>query len=116
MHCENTKTQRHRGEEPQPNERICVLENSPPWLRRGGRDSNKNAAKPLVERTGWFVQRQIIGGLNEPPRLRELRRLRENLLIAQPPLLNQGGESLVSTLSATAPATRWSLISSKHRL
>jgi hypothetical protein len=29
---------------------------SPPWQRRGGRDINKNVAKPpLLERTGWFV-------------------------------------------------------------
>src|SRR4030095_6092183 len=43
-------------------------------------------------RGGWFNYR-LFGGLNEPPRLRELRRLREILLIAQPPLLSQGGES-----------------------
>jgi hypothetical protein len=50
---------------------------SPPWRRRGGRDINKNAAKPpLMERTGWLVQLPIIRGLNEPPRLRRLRRLR----------------------------------------
>src|SRR6185369_11466851 len=31
--------------------------NSPPWLRRGGRDLKKNIAKhSLWERTGWFVQ------------------------------------------------------------
>src|SRR5262245_49574979 len=49
---------------------------SPPWPRRGGRDINKNVAKPpLLERTGRFNYR-LIGGLNEPPRLRPLRRLR----------------------------------------
>jgi hypothetical protein len=33
---------------------------SPPWPRRGGRDINKNIAKPpLRERTGWFVQQPI---------------------------------------------------------
>jgi len=34
---------------------------SPPWQRRGGRDINKDAAKPpLMERTGWLGQRPII--------------------------------------------------------
>src|SRR6266496_1347354 len=34
---------------------------SPPWQRRGGRDINKNGAKPpLMERTGWLVQLPII--------------------------------------------------------
>ena len=68
---------------------------SPPWQRRGGRDINKSAAKPpLLERTGWFVQRPIIGGLNQPPPLRQLMRLRAILLLAQPPLLGQGGDWL----------------------
>src|SRR5262245_28637498 len=61
--------------------------------RRGGRDINKNAAKPpLKERTGWFVQQPIIRGLNQPPRLRPPRRLRDILLLgaATPPC--QGGE------------------------
>jgi hypothetical protein len=46
--------------------------------RRGGRDINKNAAKPpLLERTGWLVQLPIIRWLNQPPRLRRLLRLRD---------------------------------------
>ena len=55
--------------------------NSPPWIRRGG----------AKRRGGWF-KLPIIGGLNQPPRLRELLWLREIFLIAQPPLLIQGGE------------------------
>src|SRR6266567_9058863 len=41
-----------------------------------------------LARTGWFVQLPIIGGLNEPPRLRPLRRLRRFFLMgaATPPL------------------------------
>jgi two-component system sensor histidine kinase CpxA len=36
------------------------LSDSPPWLRRGGRDTNKNVAKPpLQERTGWLAQLPI---------------------------------------------------------
>jgi hypothetical protein len=65
----------------------------------------ENVAKhPYWERTEWFVQLPIIGGLNQPllrlravalalrARLRKLRWLREVFLIAQPPLLNQGEE------------------------
>jgi hypothetical protein len=38
----------------------------------------KNGAKPpLMERTGWLVQLPIIRGLNQPPRLRRLMRLRD---------------------------------------
>src|SRR6266699_1825126 len=59
-----------------------------------------------MARTGWLVQLPIIVGLNEPlflvspyrahirsahARLRELRWLREIFLVAQPPLLCQGG-------------------------
>src|SRR6266566_3089487 len=36
---------------------------------------------------GGSVNYRSIGGLNEPPRLRELRWLREIFLVAQPPLL-----------------------------
>ena len=34
----------------------------------------------------------IIGVLNQPPRLRQLRRLATIFFMAQPPLLSQGGE------------------------
>src|SRR5437016_4722193 len=55
-----------------------------------------NGPVPLTARTGWFVQLPIIGGLNEPPRLRPLRRLRRFFLNgAQPPLVCQGGEFLL---------------------
>src|SRR5689334_2365812 len=61
--------------------------------KEGWTRPQKNIAKPPCwERTGWFVQLPITGGLNEPPRLRELMWLREIFLIAQPPLLIQGGE------------------------
>src|SRR5262245_29223445 len=45
-----------------------------------------------VRRTGWFVQQPIIRGLNEPPRLRPLRRLRDFLLLgaATPPFAKEG--------------------------
>ena len=42
-------------------------ENSPPWIRRGGRDLMKNIAKPPCwERTGWLFKLPIIGALNQP--------------------------------------------------
>src|SRR5437867_1606486 len=65
---------------------------SPPWLR-GGRDLKKISRSVLVgSGRGGSFKLPIIGGLNQPPRLRELRLLREIFLIAQPPLLIQGGE------------------------
>src|SRR5437870_6381992 len=53
------------------------------WLRHP-----KNGPLPLKARPGWFIQQPIIGGLNQPPRLRPLRRLRGILLMgaATPPL------------------------------
>jgi len=69
---------------------------SPPWQRRGGRGIKKDVAKPpLMERPGWFVQLPIIGGFNEPPRLRPLRRLRSIFLLcaATPPLPRRGVRS-----------------------
>src|SRR5437867_3299393 len=69
------------------------------WLRRGGRDLKKISRSLLVGsgRGGWF-KRPIIGGLNQPPRLRELMWLREIFLIAQPPLLIEGGEFALSAI------------------
>src|SRR5437667_4206990 len=45
-----------------------------------------------MERTGWFVQLPIIGCLNQPPRLRPLRRLRDILLYGRshPSLAKEG--------------------------
>src|SRR5438128_8221015 len=57
------------------------------WLRH-----QKNGPLPLKARPGWFVQQPIIGGLNQPPRLRPLRRLRGIFLMgaASPPWLRRG--------------------------
>ena len=100
---------------------------SPPWRRRGGRDIKKDAAKPpLVERTGRFVQLPINRWLNQPllmlragalaqrVRLRELRALREIYLIAQPPLLGQGGESASPTNFMCKASQRWKACSSTY--
>ena len=39
---------------------LLMARHSPLLVRRGGRDINKNAAKPpLLERTGWSLTRQI---------------------------------------------------------
>src|SRR3989442_3272887 len=46
----------------------------------------------LKARTGWFVQTPKQFLLNEPPRLRRIRWLRSIFLMAQPPLLCQGGD------------------------
>jgi len=66
---------------------------SPPWLRRGGRDSNKKAAKPpLMERTGWFVQLPIIRWFERTTPSAPTKEASQHLITAQPPLLNQGGD------------------------
>src|SRR6266496_1907321 len=66
---------------------------SPPWLRRGGRDINKNGAKPpLMKRTGWLVQLPIIRWFERTTPSARTKEASRNLLIAQPPLLGQGGE------------------------
>src|SRR6266850_4705615 len=76
---------------------------SPPWIRRGGRDLKKmSRSLRCGSGRGGSFKLPIIGGLNQPPRLRELMRLREIFLIAQPPLLSQGGEC--------APITRMARI------
>src|SRR5437868_10605372 len=57
------------------------------WLRH-----QENGPLPLKARPAWFVQQPVIGGLNQPPRLRPLRRLRSILLMgaATPPWPRRG--------------------------
>src|SRR6187399_2577216 len=66
-----------------------------PLLGQGGVDATLiKMSRSLLcwsGRGGSFNYR-LFGGLNQPPRLRGTRRLREILLIAQPPLLIQGGD------------------------
>src|SRR5205809_2259628 len=56
-----------------------------------------NGPIPLKARPGWFVQLPIIGGLNQPPRLRPLRRLRGIFLMgaATPPCARRGIAALL---------------------
>ncbi|PYR96091.1 MAG: hypothetical protein DMG12_27125 [Acidobacteria bacterium] len=51
-----------------------------------------NGPIPLKARPGWFVQLPIIGGLNQPPSLRPIRRLRGIFLMgaATPPCARRG--------------------------
>ena len=51
--------------------------------------SSKMVPFLLEARPGWFVQLPIIGGLNQPPRLRPLRRLRGILMGAATPSLSK---------------------------
>src|SRR5437016_1199470 len=48
----------------------------PSLAKEGWQRHQVNGPVPLEARPGWFVQLPIIGGLNQPPRLRPLRRLR----------------------------------------
>src|SRR2546426_5505946 len=60
-----------------------------PFLWRRGAKREPGRAKH--QEPGWFVQLPIIGGLNQPPRLRPRRRLRGIFLMGAP-LLVQGGD------------------------
>src|SRR6266704_5699969 len=64
----------------------------PSLAKEGWTRHQVNGPVPLTARTGWFVQLPIIGGLNEPPRLRPLRRLRRFFLMgaATPHLPRRG--------------------------
>src|SRR6266446_893442 len=61
-----------------------------PFLWRRGAKREPGRAKH--QEPGWFVQLPIIGGLNQPPRLRPLRRLRGIFLMgaATPPCQRRG--------------------------
>jgi len=61
-----------------------------PFLWRCGAKREPGRAKH--QEPGWFVQLPIIGGLNQPPRLRPLKRLRGIFLMvaATPPCPRRG--------------------------
>src|SRR5213593_2377908 len=64
----------------------------PSLAKEGWPRHQVNGPVPLEARPGWFVQLPIIGGLNQPPRLRPLRRLRGIFLMgaATPPCPRRG--------------------------
>src|SRR5690242_17998625 len=64
----------------------------PSLAKEGWTRHQENSPLPLKARPGWFVQQPIIGGLNQPPRLRPLRRLRGILSMgaATPPWPRRG--------------------------
>jgi hypothetical protein len=67
--------------------RSASSSHSPPWQRRGGRDSHKNAAKPrLMERRGgWFNYRLFGGHRTTPSAL--AKEASRHLITAPPPVL-----------------------------
>src|SRR5438093_4159341 len=70
----------------------CGKGEVPSWAKEGWPRHQVNGPIPLKARPGWFVQLPIIGGLNQPPRLRPLRRLRDIFLMgaATPPCARRG--------------------------
>ena len=64
----------------------------PSLAKEGTPRHQVNGPVPLEARPGWFVQLPIIGGLNQPPRLCPLRRLRAIFLMgaATPPCPRRG--------------------------
>ena len=73
---------------------------SPPWQRRGGRDINKNDAKPpLMERTGWLVQLPIIRWFERTTPSAPAKEASRYLITAQPPLLGHTAVQIRQKLS-----------------
>src|SRR5439155_17763513 len=70
----------------------CGKGGVPSLAKEGTPRHQVNGPFPLEARPGWFVQLPIIGGLNQPPRLRPLRRLRGIFLMgaAIPPCPRRG--------------------------
>src|SRR5207247_1872995 len=70
----------------------CGKGEVPSLAKEGWPRHQVNGPIPLKARPGWFVQLPIIGGLNQPLRLRPLRRLRGIFLMgaATPPLPRRG--------------------------
>ena len=70
----------------------CGKGEVPSLAKEGTPRHQVNGPVPLEARPGWFVQLPIIGGLNQPPRLRPLRRLRGIFLVgaATPPCPRRG--------------------------
>src|SRR5437773_10864693 len=68
----------------------------PSLAKEGWTRHQENGPLPLKARPGWFVQQPIIGGLNQPPRLRPIRRLRTILLMgaATPPWPRRGAKKI----------------------
>src|SRR5262252_5156697 len=67
-----------------------------PALAKAGwpRHQEDVAKPPTWSGRGGSFHHRLIGELDEPPRLRLLRRLRAFFLVAHPPRLGQGGEWL----------------------
>src|SRR6266568_5188970 len=70
----------------------CGKGEVPSLAKEGTPRHQVNGPVPLEARPGWFVQLPIIGGLNQPPRLRPRRRLRGIFLMgaATPPCPRRG--------------------------
>ena len=75
-----------------------------PWQRRGGRAIKVNGPVPLEARPGWFVQLPIIGGLNQPPRLRPAKEASQHFLNGRShPSLSKEGTSTFPSVVFNAP-------------
>src|SRR5437667_12355056 len=74
----------------------CGKGEVPSLAKEGWPRHQVNGPIPLEARPGWFVQLPIIGGLNQPPCLRPLRRLRGIFLMgaATPPCARRGGRAI----------------------
>src|SRR6266566_1646855 len=86
----------------------------PSLAKEGWPRHQVNGPVPLEARTGWFVQLPIIGGLNQPPHLRPLRRLRDIFLMgAATPLSKEGTSAFPSVVfkCPRVPQKMWDITS-----
>src|SRR6266566_753508 len=72
----------------------------PSLAKEGWPRHQVNGPVPLEAWPGWFVQLPIIGGLNQPPRLRPLKRLRGHFLNGRgvPSLSKEGTSAFPSVV------------------
>src|SRR5213592_2407691 len=82
----------------------CGKGEVPSLAKEGWPRHQVNGPVPLKARPGWFVQLPIIGGLNQPPRLRPLKEASRHFLNGRShPSLSKEGTSAFPPVVFNAP-------------
>src|SRR5205809_5506954 len=82
----------------------CGKGEVPSLAKEGWSRHQVNGPVPLQARPGWFVQLPIIGGLNQPPRLRPLKEASRHFLNGRShPSLSKEGTSAFPPVVFNAP-------------
>src|SRR5947199_3009233 len=78
----------------------------PSLAKEGWPRHQVNGPVPLEARPGWFVQLPMIGGLNQPPRLRPLKEASRHFLNGRShPSLSKEGTSAFPSVVFNAPVS-----------